>query len=112
MTHNTYLRRIRSRWMLSQGDIADLLGLHQGRISRFENGEEYPSLLVALGVQVIFGRAPRSCFAAAYAEIEEQVITHAAELERTLADKRDFASVKKRQLLRAMMERATSAPTP
>lgn len=98
--------------MLSQGEVAQLLDVHQGRVSRYENGDEYPPLLIALGMQVIFGRAPKSCFAAAYADIEERVITRAAAFERMLADKRDFASTKKRQLLNAMMERATSPSSP
>lgn len=98
--------------MLSQEELADLLNINQGRVSRYEKGEEYPSLAVALGLQVIFGRSPKSCFAAVYAFVEDGVITRAAALHRTLTGKRDPVSNKKRQLLDAMMERATKGSTP
>jgi transcriptional regulator with XRE-family HTH domain len=110
MPHNTYLRRLRGRWMLSQGELAELLDISQERVSRYENGGEYPSLSVALAYQVVFGRAPRTCFFAIYTAVEEAVITRAAVLDRTITGKRDAISRKKRQLLEGMMERATSRP--
>jgi len=108
MPHNTYLRRLRSRWMLTQGELAELLDVSQERVSRYENGGEHPSLSVALAYQVAFGRAPRSCFSAIYMAVEEAVITRAAALDRAISGKRDAISRKKRQFLDAMMERATS----
>lgn len=36
------LRAIRSEANLSQREVADLLGVHWSRISRWEEGEEYP----------------------------------------------------------------------
>ncbi|MEG3148179.1 helix-turn-helix domain-containing protein [Sphingomonas sp. RT2P30] len=106
------MRRIRNRWMLSQEELADLLNINQARVSRYEKGEEYPSLAVALGLQVIFGRSPKSCFAAVYTFVEDGVITRAAALHRTLSGRRDPASAKKRHLLDAMMDRATRGDTP
>ena len=106
--HNTYLRRLRLRWMISQGELADLLDVSQGRVSRYESGEEYPTLAAVLALQVIFGRTPRSFVSDLYSTVEEGVIRRAAELEQSLAGKRDFASAKKRHLLSAMMQRATN----
>ena len=94
--------------MLSQGELAVLLDVSQERVSRYESGGENPSLSVALAYQVIFNRAPRSCFSAIYAAIEEAVITRAAALDLAITGKRDVVSLKKRQLLDGMMERATS----
>lgn len=105
--HNAYLRRLRLRWMLSQGELAELLDVSQGRVSRYENGEEHPTLSVIFALQVIFGRSPRSFASALFDMIEEAVIRRAAEFERILAKKKDFASAKKRHLLSAMMQRAT-----
>jgi transcriptional regulator with XRE-family HTH domain len=95
--------------MLSQDELAELLDISQGRISRYENGEEYPTLAVVLALQVVFGRSPRSLVEALYESVEEAVMGRAAALELRLVGKKDFASVKKRHLLSAMMQRATKA---
>lgn len=105
--HNTYLRRLRCRWMLSQDELAELLNVSQGRISRYENGEEHPTLSVVLALQVVFGRSPRALMEALYESVEEAVVGRAAGFERRLAGRKDFASVKKQHLLSAMMQRAT-----
>jgi len=93
--------------MLSQEELADLLGVNQTRISRYEQNEEAPALSSLLGLQVIFDRAPRTMFQEVYDLVEEAVMRRAAEFERRLADKRDHASTRKRQLLEGMMARAT-----
>jgi|GEM_PF-6964308 len=111
MTHHYNLRSLRTRWRLSQDDLAQLLGVSQGRVSRLELGEENPSLAIAFGLQVIFGFQPRAYFAKAYAAIEEAVLTRAAPLERAASGRQDFASVKQRHLFNAMMQRATNRDT-
>jgi transcriptional regulator with XRE-family HTH domain len=93
--------------MLSQGELAELLDINQARISRYEKGEEHPTLGVALGLQVVFGRGPRTLFSYTYSMAEEAVMRRAAEFENRLRGRSDFASLKKRQLLQAMMARAT-----
>lgn len=105
--HNTYLRQLRCRWSLSQDELAELLDVSQGRISRYEKGEEYPTLSVVLALQVVFGRSSRSLMAALYESVEEAVVGRAAAFERRLSGKKDYASVKKQHLLSAMMQRAT-----
>jgi transcriptional regulator with XRE-family HTH domain len=107
MSHNTYLKRQRARWCLSQDELADLLGVTQTRVSRYEQNEEYPATTSLLGLQAIFDRAPRTLFPKIYEMVEEAVMGRAAELERSLEGKQDYASTKKRQLLEAMMARAT-----
>jgi transcriptional regulator with XRE-family HTH domain len=107
MPYNAFLRRFRVQWTLSQEELAELLDISQARISRYEKGEEYPTLSVALGLQVAFGRQPRSMFSDLYSIIEERVMGRAAELERQLNGRSDFPSKKKRQFLEAMMAQAT-----
>lgn len=107
MPYNAYLRQLRVKWTLSQEELAELLDISQARISRYEKGEEHPTLSVALGLQVVFGKRPRSMFSHLYGMIEERVMGRAAELETQLIGRSDFPSLKKRQLLDAMMARAT-----
>lgn len=107
MPYHAILRSLRVRWALSQEEIAELLDISQARISRYEKGEESPTFQAALGLQIIFGPAPRKLFPLAYAAVEEAVMARAAELERRLIEKSDSASARKRELLTGMMERAT-----
>jgi transcriptional regulator with XRE-family HTH domain len=107
MPYNAFLRRLRVKWTLSQGELAELLDISQARISRYETGEEHPTLGVALGLQVVFGRGPRSVFYHLYSSVEEATMRRAAEFERRLSGLCDFPSMKKRQLLEAMVARAT-----
>jgi len=107
MPQNIYLRRHRVRSMLSQDEVAELLGVSQSRVSRYEKGEESPTLGVSFALQVVFGRCPTKFFPMAYSAIEDAVMARAAALERQLADKRDYLSVRKRHHLEGMMARAT-----
>lgn len=107
MPYNAYLRQLRVKWTLSQQELAELLDISQARISRYEKGEEHPTLSLAFGLQVIFGKSPRSMFSHLYSTVEEGVMGRAAEFERRLIGRSDFPSMKKRQLFEAMMARAT-----
>lgn len=94
--------------MLSQGELADLLGVNQAQISRYEHNEEAPPLSAVLGFQVIFDRSSRTMFQQHYDLVEDAVMRRAAMFERKLLGKQDHASAKKRQLLEGMMARATN----
>lgn len=109
MSHPRNLRGLRARWCLSQDELADLLGIDRTRISRYEQNEEMPSFATALGLQVIFNEPSRRLFHRAYDLVEEAVMQRAAELERSLGDRDDYASVQKRHLLQGMVARATNA---
>lgn len=85
-----------------------MLGITRTRISRYEKNEEFPAFSTALGLQVIFDQQPRLTFPRLYDQIEEAVMQRAAELERALDGLHDYQSARKRQLLDAMMARATS----
>lgn len=106
MPHHTYVRRNRLRWALSQGELADLVGVSQSIISRCETPDYVPDASVALGLQVVFGQSPRALFPGLYTSIENAVMANAAELDRALGQKRDHASETKRRLLTGMAHRA------
>jgi len=108
MSNTFHLKQLRARWGLNQEELASLLGISQASVSRYEKNEDLPTLIAALGLQVIFNRQPRSLFRDLYEHIEEAVMRRAAELERNIGDTRNYTSLKKRQLLEAMVARATS----
>ena len=110
MLHNTYVRRNRRQWSLSQEELARLLGISQTRVSRCESSEVAPEIEIALGLQVIFGRSPRALFPGLYGRIEEAVMAMAAEMDRQLEGKKDRISLRKRELLAHMSRRSQGYP--
>lgn len=109
MPYPSLLRRLRTRNVLSQGELGQLLDLDQTRISRFESDEDLPSLQTMFGLQVIFGHAPKAFLPAVYSVVEEQVMGRAARFERAIAHLKDPATVKKRYLLAGMIHRVRSS---
>lgn len=110
MNHTQTVQLNRKRAALTQGELADLIAVSQSSISRAERDKTYKmtTLETLLGLQVVFGHSPRALFSSLYAKIEEAVMTRAAELDCILRSKDDPQSIKKKQLLSAMMKRATS----
>lgn len=108
MTHTHRIVFNRKRSALTQGELARLLAISQPAISRLEETGKAnnASLETVLGLQVVFGSAPRALFPDLYADIEDAVMMRAAELDLALRDKSDPDSGKKKQLLDAMMKRA------
>jgi transcriptional regulator with XRE-family HTH domain len=110
MNHTQTVQLNRKRAALSQEELADLIDVSQSTISRVESDEtvKMTTLETLLGLQVVFGHSPRALFSSLYAKIEEAVMTRAAELDCLIRSKDDPQSLKKKQLLSAMMKRATS----
>jgi DNA-binding XRE family transcriptional regulator len=108
MAHRTHVRRNRKHWALSQDELALLLDLSQSVVSRCEAGHQVPDIETALGLQVIFGRAPRALFPDLYRRVEEAVIRQATQLDRAMSKGGDRFVERKRALLSDMIER--SAP--
>ena len=108
MSKNTSIRALRATWCLNQEELADLLGISQSRISRYEKNEEVPALGTLLGFHVIFNCPLPRMFANQYRLVEDTVMGRAAELEARIREKSDYSSSRKRHLLEAMMARATS----
>jgi len=101
------MRIHRKRWALSQRELAHLLGgLSATSVGRIELGRRVPSLPVALGYQVIFGRPPSELVPGLYAEVEDDVMRRAASLSVRLERRGDGAAALKRRLLADMVTRA------
>lgn len=108
MPHHVNLRSLRTTWALDQDEVAELLNITQSRVSRYEKGEEPPTLQTALSFQVIFGVPPRRIFPRVYEAIEEAVMRRAAELDNRLSAVSGAKAERKRQLLQDMVARATN----
>jgi len=83
---SNYLRSNRKRLVLSQGEVAFLLGRESGaEVSRYENFERLPGLETALAYEVIFGMPLNEIFGGVYQRAEREV----AERARILASRTD-----------------------
>lgn len=109
MSHAPSVALHRKRWALSQDELAHLLGVSQANVSRIEDPKTAKSvkLEAILGLEVVFGHAPRTLFTALFTAIEDAVIRRAAELDTALRDKHDPESIKKKQLLIVMLKRVS-----
>ena len=106
MRNRTFVRAQRKHWALSQNELAMLLNRSPARLSRYESGEDPPDLETVLGLQVVFGAAPRKVFPSFYSVTEEAVMRRAAELDQRLVGKIGYTADRKRRLLKAMAFRA------
>src|SRR5947209_3210741 len=94
---SNYLRLNRKRLVLSQGEVAFLLGRESSaEVSRYENFERIPSLETALAYEVIFGRPLSEIFGGLYQKAEQEVAKRAEVLAARTNGKRDVA---KREML-------------
>ncbi|MBX9576513.1 MAG: helix-turn-helix domain-containing protein [Caulobacteraceae bacterium] len=107
MPHLTHVRRARRRWALSQPELAHLLNCSSSLLSRLERGECTPDVLMAFRLQAVFGLAPRALFPGLYRSVEDAVMAQAADLDRRLGARQDYAALTKRRLLTAMTHRAS-----
>lgn len=110
MRNRTFVRAQRKRWALSQNELARLLNRSPARLSRYESGEDPPDLETVLGLQVVFGTAPRRLFPSLYSSAEEAVMRRAAEFDQRLAGKIGYTADRQRRLLQAMAFRAGQPP--
>jgi len=95
----------RKRWAVSQRELAHLVGVGQGIISRYEKGQLTPGARTLMALEIVFGKSSRHLFPSLYQKIEEEVMRRAAALERTLWDQADSGSLRKRRLLNRMAAR-------
>jgi transcriptional regulator with XRE-family HTH domain len=94
---SNYLRSNRKRLVLSQGEVAFLLGRESSaEVSRHENFERLPGLEMALAYEVMFGRPLSEIFGGLYQKAEREVAKRAQILASRTDGKRDPA---KREML-------------
>lgn len=106
-SHTILLHRKRNA--LTQGELAQLLGVSQSVLSRIEDGLAADLRLdVALALTVVFGLGPHRMFDARYQRIEDEVMNRAAELHQRIHGGKDRKAAKKQSLLDDMMRRATA----
>ena len=101
-----YLRTLRMRSGLTQPELASLLGITESALSKFETLARAPTKNLILGIEVIFGQTDRETFPALYAHVERNVMRRAAVLSSALEQRRDAASVLKRQFIAEMIARS------
>jgi transcriptional regulator with XRE-family HTH domain len=106
MHQHINVRRSRKQHRLTQDELADLIGLSQGNISRLESGETPPDLEAAFSLEVVFGSTPRDLFPALYGKVEDVVMRRAATLDQQLVGNRSYDAVTKSRLLKGMVLRA------
>jgi transcriptional regulator with XRE-family HTH domain len=83
----TYLRFLRKKSGLSQRQLADILGsVSANQISRHERFAAPPSLLTALGYQVVFQCTVSEIFPGLYHAVESAIADHLRELEQDLGN--------------------------
>ena len=97
-----YVRTHRERHALTVDELGHLTGHASSGITKIEGGDRMPSLAVALGLQVIFGLAPREMFPDYFGCIEEAVMRRAKALYDEIAEQTDRRSVAKRALFDSM----------
>jgi hypothetical protein len=94
-----YLRTHRKRLMLSQEEVAFLLGakgIDKGiKVCRDESLAREPSLQTALAYEAIYGRPVRELFAGVYEQVEQEV----AERAKVLSYRKTGSSIPKRQVV-------------
>lgn len=84
-----------------------MLGLRgNGRISRYEDAADEPTLRIAFGLYVIFGELAYDLFPSFFSEVEEDVLTRAYDLYERLQGGRSKFTKVKLNFLEAMFERA------
>jgi transcriptional regulator with XRE-family HTH domain len=110
MHHHNYIAAARKKGGLTQYDLAALLGVRQGTVSRYETGRLKPPLRIALGIYIVLGSKPEQCFPAVYDRILDRVMRMGAKLDLKLVGRTDPVSVKKRKTYAAMMKRARPTP--
>lgn len=102
----SYLRSLRLERGLSATELALLLGVSLSTISRYEDLSRAPTIDLAFGAEVIFGKPPRDVFPALYGKIEDSVLARAKELYHRLELRTDLSSAEKRGLLLEMIARS------
>lgn len=108
-----YLRTHRKSWALSQKQLAGLLGFRfPTPLGKYERDQRLPSLRVAIACEVVFGIPVSVLFEGIRAEVEEDVMRRANMLFESVEHRTDLAGMRKRELLMAMLARATDQSKP
>ena len=84
----SYLRTLRKKSNLSQGELAQLLGYgNEGPVSRHERGVTVPPLRIVLSYQAIFRVPVSDIFPSIYQTVEENIEAKLTQFEAVLGAK-------------------------
>jgi transcriptional regulator with XRE-family HTH domain len=109
MPHTNYLRFHRKQWALSQGQLAQLVGLKaRSVVSSYEFGKSTPDLRFALALQFVFGVPLEALYPTLSEEIEDEVIRNAAALDEACRGRNDATAARVGEFLRHMLSRASN----
>jgi DNA-binding XRE family transcriptional regulator len=100
----SFVRASRRRWGLTQPELALLVGLTSSTaVSRIERSKRTPAAPILIACCMVFGAAVPELFPSLHAEIETAVAEAARILLAQLEGRTDKVSVRKHQLLEAMV---------
>lgn len=106
----SFVRANRRRWGLTQPELALLIGLTSSTaVSRIERSKRTPAAPILIACCMVFGAQVPDLFPSLHVEIEQTVIEAARILLAQLEGRADKASVRKRQLLEAMVARISNS---
>ncbi len=77
--HN-FLKMYRKQSCLEQKDVAHLLNLDTGNLSRYEKGHRSPTIEIILTYHILFGASIRELFHHQYRDVKESLLTRSKEL--------------------------------
>ena len=86
--HHSLLRKYRKSALLSQRELAFLVGLRsQGTLSEIEAGLKRPGLDAEVACELLFSSPFRELYPDLYAKAERELLSHASELHAKLIAK-------------------------
>ena len=101
----TLLRKLRKGSGLTQEELAFLIGVSDGQMSRHELGDQAPSGTVIAGSHILFGAWADIAFVDFYQAREAAVLENVRYLERHLARRKDPRVDEKVTFLREILEK-------
>ena len=100
-----YLHTLRKRAGLSQRELAFLLRISSGMLSKLERLERPPTVSVVIAAGIVFGVPVREVFPSLYDQVEAKVMQQASILYERLETENDTKSKEKCLLLLNMIQR-------
>ena len=99
MSTDTALAGLRKRWALNQTEVAALLGVSPDTVSRYENGERCPSLLAAIGLELLYGKPLTALFPEHLFSVASSLLSAVAQMSIDVEGSDDQADQKKRAFI-------------
>ena len=113
MSTTNHLRRHRKRWALHQAELAHLVGFKaRSVISSHEGGRTIAGLRAALAYQFALGEALATLFPGEARRVQDMVLRRAAALDEKYRDRGDTRSIRVREFLARLVERADVSERP